>query len=148
MKLRYFVVGAAGRLRKASQTAVKGLWEGRRRAESLGCPTDNEMRLVSVVCDDDLLPQKLYVLRLPLMQGRFTEESYLTLRLFARPDCVTANELVRHHTAGWPADFFPQLAVALDVPRAGLDVPLGVGGPLFLAAALRLTPRQALRYLR
>jgi hypothetical protein len=148
MKLRYFVVGARGRLQKASHSAVRALWEGRLSANALGCPTDNEMRLVSVVCDDNLLPKKLFVLRLPLMQGRFTEESYLTLRLFARPDCVTADELVRHHTASWPADFFCQLAVALDVPRASLEVPLGVGGPLFLAAALRLTPRQALRYLK
>ena len=148
MKLRYLGVDGRGQLRKVSQAAVKGLWEGRRRAEALGCPSCNELRLVSVVCDDDLLPQRLYLLRLPLMQGKFTEESYLTLRLFAQPDCVTPGELVQHHTAGWPVDFFRQLAVALDVPVAWLKVPLGVGGPLFLAAALRLTPRQALRYLR
>jgi hypothetical protein len=40
------------------------------------------------------------------------------------------------------------LAVALDVPVAALQVPLGVGGPLFLAVALRVMPRQAIRYLR
>ena len=57
-------------------------------------------------------------------------------------------ELVQHHTEGWPQDFFRQLAVALDVPLARLEVPLGVGGPLFVAAALRLTPGQAVRHLR
>jgi hypothetical protein len=72
----------------------------------------------------------------------------MTLQLFSLPDCVTPEELARHHTAGWPADFFGQLAVALDVPASALGVPLGVGGPLFLAAALRVTPRQALRYLK
>jgi hypothetical protein len=148
MKLRYMVIDERGQLRKVSQSAVKGLWEGRRRAETLGCPSCNELRLVSVVCDDDLLPQRIYLLRLPLMQGKFTEESYLTLQLFARPDCVTPNELARHHMAGWPLDFYRQLAVLLDVPISSLNLPLGVGGPLFLAAALRLTPRQALRYLR
>jgi hypothetical protein len=147
MKLRYFVVDAHHQLRKAPQAAVKELWDGRRQANTLGCPTSNELRLVSVLCDDDLLPQKVYLLRLPLIHGRFTEESYLTLGLFARPDCVTTRELIQHHTGGWPADFFGQLAVALDVPLAALDVPMGVGGPLFLAAALRVTPQEALRYL-
>jgi hypothetical protein len=148
MKLRYFVVDEHGQLRKATQAAVRGLWDGGRGAESLGCPAANELRLVSVVCDEDLRPRSLYVLRLPLDCGRFTPESRMTLQLFSLPDCVTPEELVRHHTAGWPADFFIQLAVALDVPAGALEVPVGVGGPLFLAAALHVTPRQALRYLK
>jgi hypothetical protein len=148
MKMRYFVVDAAGQLRKAPQAAVRGLWEGSRGADALGCPARNELRLVSVLCNADLLPQKVYLLRLPLTEGRFTEESRLTLHLFTRPDCVTPGELVRHHSEGWPTSFFRQLAVALDVSVASLNVPLGVGGPLFLAAKLRITPREALRHLR
>ncbi len=148
MKLHYFVVDAHGQLCRVSGAAVRGLWEGRLRASALGGPAENELRLVSVACDADLFPQKVYLLRLPLTNGLFTEESYLTLRLFTQPDCVTPGELVEHHTQGWPRDFFRQLAVALDVSVKNLDVPLGVGGPLFLAAALRVTPRQALRHLR
>jgi hypothetical protein len=148
MRLRYFVVDARGQLQKASQASVRNLWEGKVGADALGCPAGGELRLVSVVCDDDLLPQRMYLLRLPLSGGLFTPESRLTLYAFSRPDCVTPGELKQHHTEGWPTDFFQQLAVALDVPAAGLDVPLGIGGPLFLAAALRLTPRQALRHLR
>ena len=148
MRLRYFLVDGRGQLQRVSQAAVQGLWEGRVRADALGGPPGNELRLVSVVCDERLLPTKCYVLRLPLTGGRFLEENYLTLRIFARPDCVTQHELFDHHTAGWPRDFFQQLAVALDVPTASLHVPLAIGGPLFLAAALRVTPREALRYLR
>ncbi len=148
MRMRYFIVDARGELRKVSQAAVEGLYEGRLRADALGCPLAQELRLVSVACDDRLLPRKCYVLRLPLSGGRFTEENYLTLRIFARSDCVTDQELFDHHTDGWPCDFFHQLAVALDVPLSGLRVPLAVGGPLFLAAAMKLTPQQALRYLR
>jgi hypothetical protein len=70
------------------------------------------------------------------------------LQLCALPDCMTADEMLQHHTEGWPADLFPQLAVALDVPVADLHLPLGVGGPLFTAAAKRVTPKQALRYFR
>jgi hypothetical protein len=148
MKLRYFVVDHEGQLQKAAQAGVQGLWEGRRRAKALGCRAAHELRLVSVVCDEDLLPTKVYVLRLPLTGGWFTEENRLTLQLFAMPDSVTPGEMLQHHTEGWPADFFRQLAVVLDVPLASLHVPLGVGGPLFTAAAMRVTPQQALRYLR
>ena len=101
---------------------------------------------MSVVCDDDLIPESVYLLRLPLTGGNFTFEDYLVLKAFVSPDCVTPAEAARHHTEGWPADFFRQLAVALDVPVAGLNVPLGVGGPL-LSVALRGTPLRALRQL-
>jgi hypothetical protein len=83
----------------------------------------------------------------PLTAGRFTEENYLTLHLFTRPDCVTSKELLQHHAAGWPRSLRQQLALALDVPIAALPLPFKIGGPLFLAAALKLTPRQAVRYL-
>jgi hypothetical protein len=148
MKLRYFVVDAQGTVRKARREAVEAVWEGKHGADALGCPAGSELRVISVLCDGRLLPQRVYLLRLPLMAGRFTEASYLTLRAFARPDCVTPAEMQGHHSAGWPADLPRQLAIALDVPLATLNVPLGVGGPLFEAARLRVTPRQALRHLR
>ncbi|HJT78812.1 MAG TPA: hypothetical protein VJ739_16525 [Gemmataceae bacterium] len=148
MRLRYFVVDACGQARRVTPRAVQDLWEGRHGADALGCPTGNELRLVSVVCNGRLQPRKLYLLRLPLTDGRFTPENYLTLRIFARPDCVTPREAFEHHSEGWPGDLFVQLAVALDVPVARLHVPLAVGGPLFLAAAMQVSPRQALRYLR
>jgi hypothetical protein len=148
MKLRYFVVDPCGQLRKASKAAVEGLWRGYYRADQLGCAVANELRLVSVLCDGKLLPRKIYLLRLPLSDGWFTEANLLTLRVFSRPDCVTPKEVITHHTAGWPANFFRQLAVVLDVPLTGLSVPLGIGGPLFTAAKLRVTLQQAMRYLR
>jgi hypothetical protein len=147
MKLRYFVVDGRGCLRRVSRTAIEALWDGKRGAVALGCPDTRDLRLVSVACDDDFHPLKIYVLRLPLADGRFTLESRLTLRLFSRPDCVTAEELARHHTAGWPIDFYQQLAVALDTPAEGLDELLRVGGPLFLAAAMDVTPEEAMRYI-
>jgi hypothetical protein len=148
MKLRYFVVDPSGRLRKVPRAMIEGLWKGHYRADQLGGTITNELRLVSVLCDQDLLPKKIYLLRLPLSDGWFTEANFLTLRIFSRPDCVTPREVITHHTAGWPADFFRQLAVAMDVAVAGLSVPLGIGGPLFTAAKHRVTLREALRYLR
>ena len=148
MKLRYFAVDHDGRLTIVRRGWVEALWQGRRRAADLGCGQASELRLVSVLCDDELQPEKVYLLRLPLTDGVFTQRSYRTLRSFSMPARVTARELLNYHTAGWPADFFPQLAVALDVTRAGLEVPLGIGGPLLMAAALRLPPKQAARYLK
>jgi hypothetical protein len=148
MKLRYFVVDEQGQLRKARRSAVEGLWDGSNKANALGCQEGSELRLVSVVCDKKLMPQKIYLLRLPLTHGQFTQENYLTLQIFTMPDCVTPQEVARHHGGGWPADFLRQLAVAADVPLAKLQVPIRIGGPLLLAAALRVTPEEALRYLK
>jgi hypothetical protein len=147
MKLRYFVVDERAQLRRVAQAAVEGLWEGTRRASALGCGSTQELRLVSVVCDENLQPRKIYLLRLPLTDGSFTQEDYFTLQLFTMPDCVTPREVVQHHAEGWPSNLSQQLAVGLDVTVHQLKVPLNVGGPLFMAAAMRVTPQQALRYL-
>jgi hypothetical protein len=148
MKIRYLFVNRLGQLIKVRRSLVEGLWKGDLAATDLGSLGQNELRLVSVLCDEQLLPRKVFLLRLPLSKGRFTKENYLTLQIFSRPDCVTPREVIAHHTAGWPRDFFRQLAVALDVTRHHLEVPLGIGGPLLMAAAMKLSPKQTLRYLR
>jgi hypothetical protein len=148
MKLRYYVVDEQGSLRKVRKSAVAALWDGTCRAEVFGCSGGTELRLVSVVCDRKLIPQKIYLLRLPLTAGQFTPENYLTLQIFTMPDCVTPQEVARHHGGGWPRNLLRQLAVAADVPLAQLQVPVRIGGPLLLAAALRVTPNEAIRYLK
>jgi hypothetical protein len=148
MKMRYFFVDSGGQLRKASQAAVRALWNRERRATELGCPDPDELRLISVACDGDLLPRKVYLLRLPLAQGWFSLESELRLQMHAQADLFPPEEAVRHHLEGWPRDLGVQLAVALDVPQSHLAGVMAVGGPLFEAAARRLTPAQALRFLR
>lgn len=148
MMLRYLLLDRNQQLVKVRRAQVHALWKGEIAAADLGDVTGSELRLVSVLCDRRLRPKKLFLLRLPLTQGRFTKANYLTLRVFSMPDCVTPREVIQHHTAGWPRDFFKQLAVVMDVPCADLNVPMGIGGPLFMAAALRVTPRQALRYLK
>ena len=132
----------------SERSQVEALWRGWIDGPTLGGEASNELRLVSVLCDARLLPQKIFLLRLPLTAGYFTRESYLTLRIFSMPDCVTPQEMIQHHTAGWPRNTYSQLAVALDVPRSRLEVPVGIGGPLLLAAAMRVSPRKAIRYLK
>ena len=148
MKLRYFIVDQAGQLARVRRALVEALWDGDVPADLLGSESLTELRLVSVIADSKLRPRKIYLLRLPLSNGEFRKENYLTLKIFSRSDCVTPREVIEHHTDGWPRDFFTQLAVALDVPRRALDVPLGIGGPLLTAAAMRVTPKQAIKYLQ
>ncbi|MCI0376759.1 MAG: hypothetical protein L0215_04065 [Gemmataceae bacterium] len=147
MKLIYLFVDRQGQLVRVRRAQVGALWRSQITAQDLGSDDPSELRLVSALCDDQLLPQKLFLLRLPLTEGRFTRKDYQRLRIFTKPECVTPREVIQHHTDGWPNDFFSQLAVLLDVPRKFLDVPLGIGGPLMMAAALRVSPKQALRYL-
>jgi hypothetical protein len=148
MKLRYFIIDGAGVLHRVSRADVAGLWEGTHTTEDLGAGGVCDLRLISVLCDADLKPTRIYLLRVPLTQGRFTAEDYLTLRIFTCRDCVTRREVEQHHGAGWPSDLGPQLAVALDVPLMDLAVPLRVGGPLFVAAARGVSPQEAVRFLR
>jgi len=148
MKLRYLCVDRDNQLVLMRRSMVRELWKGRLWAGELGDLAENEMRLVSVLCNVRLVPMKIFLMRLPLTDGYFTRRNYRTLQVFTMPNCVTPREVVQHHIAGWPRDFFPQMAVALDVPRSFLDVPMGIGGPLMTAAAMRVSPGQALRYLK
>ena len=90
MKLRYLVVDGDNRLCLVRRRDVEALWKGRRHATDLGCPAGSEIRLVSALCDERLVPHKIFLLRLPLTHGEFTRENWLTLRIFTMPDCVSA----------------------------------------------------------
>jgi hypothetical protein len=148
MKLRYLFVDRHGQLTVIRRADVEALWQGRLGADALHGPDLHELRLVSLLCNSRLVPQKIFLLRLPLTGGYFTRDNYRILRSFSMPSRVTAHEMFVHHSDGWPTDFFQQLAVALDVPKAFLNVPLGIGGPLLKAAAMGVPPREAVRYLR
>ena len=148
MKMRYLLVDGDNQLRLIHREHVETIWRGRVRVADFGCTDPTELRLISVMHDKRMLPQRIFLLRMALTDGYFTRRNYRALRSFANPCRVTAREMFQHHSEGWPCDFFTQLAVALDVPRALLDVPFGIGGPLLVAAALRVSPRVATRFLK
>ena len=99
MRFCYLVVDGAGGLRQVSRTALVEFWRGRRSAAALGGAAAGELRLVSVARDGRLLPRKVYLLRVPVLKGRFTPVSRLTLLAFTRPACVTPAEAMHHHTS-------------------------------------------------
>jgi hypothetical protein len=144
MKLRYFVLDGSGQLHKARQAAVRRLLADEIDAGAFNTGDTHELKLVTVVCDAVLLPRRVFLLRVPLTGGRFTAPDKLALRAFACPECVTPGEAVRHQLTGWPRDLLRQLAVALDVPVAGLDERLDIGGPVLMAAVTGLPIRRTL----
>ena len=146
--MQYLLVDGNNQLKLIHREHVEAIWRGRVHVSQFGCADPTELRLVSVLCDKRLRPQRIFLLRMALTDGYFTRRNFRALRSFAMPSQVTVREMFQHHSAGWPRDFFTQLAVALDVPRAHLDVPLGIGGPLLVAAALHVSPRIATRYLQ
>lgn len=145
MKIRHFVLDAHAKLRKFSRPAVHEVLAGRVNARAFDPGIARELALVTVVCDDDLLPERVHLLRVPLTAGTFTPADRLVLQAFTDPGCVTPGEAVRHHLNGWPSDLIRQLAVALDVPVAGLDALLDVGGPALVSALTGVSIRRAAR---
>ena len=148
MKMRYLLVDGYNQLKLVHREHVEAIWRGRLHVSDFGCTDWTELRLASVMCNARLIPERIFLLRMALTDGYFTRRNYRALRSFTMPSRVTAREMFQHHSEGWPSDFFTQLAVALDVPRSMLDVPFGIGGPLMVAAALRVSPRIATRYLK
>ncbi len=148
MKTSFLIVDKNEQLRLVSRRQIAAIWRGEVSAAEIGCGDPGELRLVTVICDRTLVPRRIYVMRMPLTAGYFTRRNYRRLRSFMMRNCVTAQEMFQHHSEGWPRDFFPQLAVALDVPCAMLNVPFGIGGPLMLAAALAISAKRAARLLQ
>ncbi len=58
MKLRYMVLDGRGQLALTPKADIEGLWHGRTTAHDLGARSSNEIRLVSVLCDNRLVPKK------------------------------------------------------------------------------------------
>lgn len=134
MQIQYFAVDADNQLRRETREAVEDLWSGRATAETLHCNVEESFRLVTVMCNDDLIPVVTYFARLDLHEGRITDESKIeafeamTTRHRRRYDNPSAQRQFR----GWPADWQRQLAVALDIPVAQLKR-IGIGGPLLMS---------------
>ena len=134
MTLRYFVVDVDGQLRRVPGEAAEAVWAGRADAGDLDAMLGSELKLVSVLVDENLNPLMTSFLRVELDRGRITEESRI-----AALEAITAGHgrrlsdpAQRRQFEGWPTDWRRQLAVALDTPAAHFTK-LQLGGPLVLS---------------
>jgi hypothetical protein len=147
MKLRYFVVDEANELCSASAKTLEGIWSGRWPAEKLGLLIRDELRVVTIVCDDDLNPKVCYFLRLDLQKGAVTDDSRIRA-LEAVEESNKSNldhPAVVHQLARWPRDWRCQVAVALDVPAAAVNN-IGIGGLFPLADLLGISVHRLLGF--
>lgn len=147
MQLHYFIVDQREQLHKVPRDDVERLWRNEISAERLTIRLGDELRLVSVLCDEDLLPKISFFSRLRLRRGKITDES----RIEAYEAMSTADRRrydrpsAQRQFAGWPSDWQTQLAVALDVPVQQLRR-IGLGGPLLMSDLWGISVEQILEY--
>lgn len=135
MLLSYFVVDVDQQLRRVDREIVESIWRGSRSTLELDEDVGEELRLISVLCDDDeLQPQMCFFVRAELSLGRVTEksrfEAYEAMTVYQKRADDSYPDSPQF--SGWPSDWQLQLAVALDVPAIQLRK-VGVGGPLLMA---------------
>ena len=134
MNLNFYIVDQDGQLRRTPREAVEDCWHGRAEVDVLGYPVGDELRLVTVLCNDDLEPIVTYFVRLDVESGRITDESKLQAfeAMRTRHRRRYDNDTAQRQFRGWPPDWQRQLAVALDVLPARLKR-IGLGGPLLMS---------------
>ncbi|MEX0718193.1 MAG: hypothetical protein WD066_16485 [Planctomycetaceae bacterium] len=147
MRLLYFLFDRDDRLHKAPRRAVEELWKKRRRAEEFRFDLGDDLRMITVIADDDLRPVVTFFLKVDLEDGEITDSSRIEAfeavgrRDRRRYDTDTA----RRQFAGWPADWQRQLAVALDFPAREFRR-IGLGGPLLMADLWGISLKKVLDY--
>lgn len=147
MRLRYFVIDRWGKLRRVPQAALEGLWTGDRTAAALGCDLASDLRLVTLLCDEDLQPHACYLLRAGLEGGAITNDSKLQACEAVLENLAdeSSRAEIAYQLSGWPRDWRQQLAIAADVVPSELPA-VGIGGPLLISSLLNLSVKSSLRY--
>lgn len=147
MRRRYFVLDSEQQLRKASQAVIEGLWRGERNADALQIPLGSDLRILTVLCDDDLGAKGCYVLRVELAEGRITDESHRAAceAVVLNADWGPHHPAVQYHFEGWPTDWQRQVAIAFDAHPRDIGQ-IGIGGPLPISEVVGISIRESLRY--
>ncbi len=147
MEVRYFVVDADQQLRPVEAAVVEGLWVGSLPVAEVPIRLQDEFRLVTAVCDTNLVPRICYFLRAEINGGEISDQSRrdvydsMSVRSQRRYDHPAA----QHQFVGWPCDWTTQLAVVLDVPAAQLQK-IGIGGPLVMSDLWGISVAKVLSY--
>jgi len=135
MHVIYLVVDGDDQFIKIQQALAEDIWNGRTTTTDNNIQLKDELKMVSVLCDDESLePRMCFFVKLELDSGAITNRSRfaaydaMSHHLRQRFDADAASEQL----IGWPTDWQRQLAIALDVPPKRL-CNVGIGGPLLMA---------------
>jgi len=147
MIVSYYVVDHNSQLQRVPCDRLEALWKGDVAIDALECIVDDELRLITVLSDDYLEPVYCYFVRLELKSGKITDESRIEAfeAMTARHRRRKGHPAARRQLEGWPTDWRPQLAVALDVPVAQLSK-IGLGGPLLMSELWGLPLEKVIEY--
>ena len=103
MQLKYFVVDADERLWQVSRYTVEDLWKNHATSDEFDFNLEEELRLITVLCDERLLPVVTFFVHLQLEQGRITDESRVeAFEAMGNRDDVTS---AKRQFFGWPDDW-------------------------------------------
>jgi len=146
MEVCYYVADAGDQLQRVPNQHIEALWEDQLPTWELNLDLGEELRLISVVRDEDLNPKICFFARIDLRGGRLEPHSRSrACRLLGKRMPMAEHPDLRHHFAGWPADWLPQLAVALDTPPAAINR-IGLGGPLLMSTVWGISMNKVMEY--
>lgn len=150
MRLRYFVFDNRGTLHLTHRPLVERVWSGRAGVDRFSFEVGDSLRIITALCDDQLVPQVIFLLRLALDGGSVGDEArrkaYSTVTSVVNDegkDPQRAN--FQYQVAGWPPDWQRQLAVALDTPIDTL-ARIAIGGPLPVADLMGVSVNDSLPF--
>ncbi|QDT65864.1 hypothetical protein [Calycomorphotria hydatis] len=149
MHLAYFVIDEEQQLRRTEAESVEAVWEGRAGTSSLKYELPEELRLVSVLIDEDLNPLVCFFLRLDLDGEEITDETRLDAyeAVTARHQNQLEHPAAQRQLEGWPDDWQRQMAVALDVPIMEINR-IAIGGPLLMSDLWGVSVAQVVEYFQ
>jgi hypothetical protein len=154
MKLRFFFI-ESNTVQRAAQSRVLAAWERRKPwDQSTGT---QDLKLITAVCDDNLHPVHVYLLKLSLEDGWISEQSRQNSvkLIIAQERWGGGNKKqraawiaeLRQHVQDMPPDWGNQLAAALDVPVYELvNANHTVGGPLPVSLQMDISVQELLLY--
>lgn len=146
MEIRYLVADADERLQLVPNEHIEALWADQLPAWDLHLDLGTELRLITVVRDEDWNPKICFFARIDLRGGRLVPESRRrACKLLGRRLHASQHPEMRRHFAGWPADWVSQLAVALDAPPEQITR-VGLGGPLLMSTVWGVSMHKVLEY--
>lgn len=150
MQLRYFVMDKTGRLHRVERPVVEAVWSGQRTVDKFRFHVGDNLRIISTLCDDDLVPQVVFLLRLAVTDGKIDDAArqvaYSTVTSVMNNNGEdTDKSAFEFQVAGWPIDWQRQLAVALDTPVDTLGR-IAIGGPLPVSDLMGVSVTDSLQF--